>query len=71
MRKEIIRVEFCFQQLIMICLFSLIPSSLLSQVQDTGIIKPKKVIIDCDMCVGVDDVGALAMLHAMADQGEV
>jgi len=39
--------------------------------QDIIIDTPKKVIIDCDMCVGADDVGALAMLHAMADQEEV
>lgn len=32
---------------------------------------PKKVIFDTDMCLDVDDVGALAMLHAMADLGEV
>lgn len=31
---------------------------------------PKKVIFETDMCLDVDDVGALAMLHAMADQGE-
>jgi len=31
---------------------------------------PKKVIFETDMCLDVDDVGALAMLHAMANQGE-
>ena len=33
--------------------------------------QPKKVIFETDMCVDVDDVGALAVLHAMADGGEV
>ena len=32
---------------------------------------PKKVIFETDMCTDVDDVGALAMLHALADEGEV
>jgi len=32
---------------------------------------PKKVIFETDMCSDVDDVGALAMLHALADRGEV
>ena len=32
---------------------------------------PKKVIYDTDMCADVDDVGALAMLHAMSDMHEV
>ena len=31
---------------------------------------PKKVIFETDMCSDVDDVGALAMLHALADKGE-
>jgi len=31
---------------------------------------PKKVIFETDMCLDVDDVGALAILHAMAKQGE-
>ena len=32
---------------------------------------PKKVIFETDMCTDVDDVGALAVLHALADNGEV
>ena len=31
---------------------------------------PRKVIFDTDMCLDVDDVGARAMLHALADGGE-
>lgn len=37
----------------------------------TGAAQPKKVIFETDMCLDVDDVGALAMLHALADGGEV
>jgi hypothetical protein len=33
--------------------------------------KPVSVIYDTDICSDCDDVGALAMLHAMADAGEV
>lgn len=35
----------------------------------TGI--PKKIIFETDMCLDVDDVGALAVLHAMANNSEV
>jgi len=35
--------------------------------QDTS---PKKIIYETDMCADVDDVGALAILHAMANNGE-
>ena len=33
--------------------------------------KPKKVILETDMTFDVDDVGALAMLHALEDQGKI
>jgi len=33
--------------------------------------KPKKVIYETDMCLDVDDVGGLALLHALANRGEV
>jgi PKD repeat protein len=41
--------------------------------QKVAIINPvsKKVIYETDMCLDVDDVGGLAILHAMADRGEV
>lgn len=32
---------------------------------------PKKVIYETDMCLDADDVGALAMLHGLANNGEV
>lgn len=40
--------------------------------QNVAIIDPeaKKVIYETDMCLDVDDVGGLAILHAMADRGE-
>ncbi|MCK9316355.1 MAG: nucleoside hydrolase, partial [Verrucomicrobia bacterium] len=31
---------------------------------------PAKIIFDTDMAEDVDDVGALALLHALADAGE-
>ena len=33
-------------------------------------VKPKKIIYETDMTADVDDVGALAILHAMANNGE-
>jgi len=32
--------------------------------------KPEKIIFDTDICLDVDDVGALALLHALEDNGE-
>ena len=51
-------------------LFAMImtPSNL--QAQDTEETYPKKVIFETDMSTDVDDVGALATLHALADSGE-
>jgi len=43
----------------------LIPLILLSQMK-----QPVKVIYETDMCLDVDDVGGLALLHAMANKGE-
>lgn len=39
--------------------------------QESAAAQPKKVIYETDMCLDVDDVGGLAMLHALADQDEV
>ncbi len=39
-------------------------------VGEAGTDQPKKVIYETDMCLDVDDVGGLAMLHALADSGE-
>ena len=39
--------------------------------QKSEIHHPIKVIYETDMCLDVDDVGALAMLHALSDMGEV
>ena len=42
-----------------------------SLAEDTEKTNPKRVIFETDMCTDVDDVGALAVLHALADNGEV
>ncbi len=44
------------------------PSNLLAE--GTEKMNPKKIIFETDMCTDVDDVGALAVLHALADNGE-
>ena len=41
-----------------------------SLAQDTEETHPKKIIFETDMSTDVDDVGALATLHALADSGE-
>ncbi len=41
------------------------------QAQEPNSVTSRKVIYETDMCLDVDDVGALAMLHALADMGEV
>jgi hypothetical protein len=55
--------------LIAVCCMVTIYSHLLAQ--ETKADQPKKVIYETDMCLDVDDVGAIASLHAMADGGEV
>lgn len=44
------------------------PSDLLAEGAEK--MNPKKVIFETDMSTDVDDVGALAVLHALADSGE-
>ena len=46
----------------------MMPSNLLAEGDERML--PKKVIFETDMCTDVDDVGALAVLHALADSGE-
>ena len=50
-------------------IMTMTPSSLLAE--DAEKTNPKRVIFETDMCTDVDDVGALAVLHALADNGEV
>lgn len=50
--------------------FTLIMIPFNSVAEDTEKMNPKKVIFETDMCTDVDDVGALAVLHALADNGE-
>ena len=42
-----------------------VPTLMIAQDQ-----QPKKIIYDTDMCLDVDDVGALALLHALENKGE-
>ena len=46
----------------------LTPSNLLAEGVEE--MNRKKIIFETDMCTDVDDVGALAVLHALADNGE-
>ena len=50
-------------------IMTMTPSNLLAE--DAEKTNPKRVIFETDMCTDVDDVGALAVLHALADNGEV
>ncbi len=50
-------------------IMTMTPSNLLAE--GTEEMHPKKVIFETDMCTDVDDVGALAVLHALSDNGEV
>ena len=52
-------------------LFIATASLLCFSAPEAGAAQPKKIIYETDMCLDVDDVGGLAMLHAMADKGEV
>ena len=62
-----LRVSFL---VIILTFFTMIltPSNLL--VEGVEEMNPKKIIFETDMCTDVDDVGALAMLHALADNRE-
>ena len=51
---------------LLITILLLMPVQIIAQV-----IQPKKIIYETDMCLDVDDVGALAILHAMENMGEV
>ena len=53
-----------------VMLFTIIitPPNLLAEGSEN--MRPKKIIFETDMSTDVDDVGALAMLHALADSGE-
>ena len=49
-------------------IMTMTPSNLLAEGVEE--MNPKKIIFETDMCTDVDDVGALAVLHALADNGE-
>lgn len=65
--KQNLTVSFL---MIILTLFTMIvtPSNLLAE--DPDKLLPKRVIFETDMSTDVDDVGALAVLHALADSGE-
>jgi pyrimidine-specific ribonucleoside hydrolase len=68
MKKHVFSVRYVYL-LFAVWILIVTPSCLWAQ--GTGTSPPKKVIFETDMCLDVDDVGALAMLHALADRGEV
>ena len=51
-------------------LFTITMTLFNSVAEDTEKMIPKKVIFETDMSTDVDDVGALAVLHALADSGK-
>ena len=55
---------------IILTLFTMIMTPPNLQAQDSEETHPKRVIFETDMSTDVDDVGALAVLHALADSGE-
>ncbi|MXV74291.1 hypothetical protein F4Z99_08430 [Candidatus Poribacteria bacterium] len=57
-----------FVTLLMLFIMTITPNN--SVAQDTENTLPKSVIFETDMCTDVDDVGALAVLHALADSRE-
>ena len=58
-----------FVTILTLFIMAVTPSNLLAEGAEK--MNPKKVIFETDMCTDVDDVGALAVLHALADNGEV
>jgi len=56
---------------IIACICTTIVASYCLRAQGAATDQPKKVMFDTDMCLDVDDVGALATLHALADKDEV
>ena len=58
----------CLVTILTLFILILTPSNSLAEGAEKMI--PKKVIFETDMSTDVDDVGALAMLHALADGGE-
>ena len=57
-----------FLTILMFFAMIMVPSNLLAESGERML--PKKVIFETDMSTDVDDVGALAVLHALADNGE-
>ncbi len=65
--KRNLRVSY-FATILTLFTMVMIPTN--SVAQDTEKVLPKKIIFETDMYFDVDDVGALAVLHTLADSGE-
>ncbi len=62
-----LRVSYFATTLTLFTMIMIPPNSV---AQDTEKVLPKKIIFETDMCFDVDDVGALAVLHTLADSEE-
>lgn len=67
MNKHLFRVHY-FHILFAVWAIVFAPSRVWADDSEAAL--AKKIIFETDMCLDVDDVGALAMLHALADMGE-
>ena len=71
MRVLIIRGHLKVLYLVTILVVFTMTTTSILLAEDAKEMNPKRVIFETDMCTDVDDVGALAVLHALADNGEV
>ena len=70
MEREILNLKYCYSVvntffILLVIIIFILPAILFAQ-QGTA----KKIIYETDMCADVDDVGALAVLHALVNNGE-
>jgi len=70
MEREILNLKYCYLVvntffILLVIIIFILPTFLIAQ-EGTA----KKIIYETDMCADVDDVGALAVLHALANNGE-
>ena len=63
-------LKISFLVMTILTFFTVVMIPFNSVAEDTENMHPKKVIFETDMSTDVDDVGALAVLHALADNGE-
>ena len=60
----------CYKAPVIIIFILFLVFILTSSRSNAGDKKPVKVIFETDMCLAVDDVGALAMIHGLQNRGE-